>query len=161
MANPMKSFLRKLMLRAGVGTEPVTFLPLTGISKVAVYVDPEAQGASEAEGKVRAFFADAGKDLELFCPGKKDLTCTGRLKRRFRVKPGKLRRHEDLFISLATSPECFGAAFEAARSDARMKIGCCNCPPYAFNVVFSPAEGTDPGQAALFVEIAEFLKKIK
>ena len=109
---------------------------------------------------VRQFFDYQGIPVLTLCPKKEDINLIGCLKKRARGD-GDTPRQEDLFISLAASPENFAAVFEARRSTARFKVGRFQLEGGLFDLVVSMPEASEAGQAAAFAAIKDYLNKIR
>ena len=161
MKNPFLSLSRRLALRRGQSKVPTNLLPLKKVRSATVFVD--TTGGEDPEPIRRAvqqFFEYQGIPVLVFAPERRDINPIGRMKNRLR---GSHRhpRNEDLFISLAASPENFAAEYEARCSTARCKVGRFQYPGSVFDLVVTAPGGSEPSQSAAFSAIKDFLTKIR
>ena len=162
MKNPVLTTLRWMDLRRNVSTLSTGLLPLKKVHSAVVFVDAVEQGddAERVSRAVRQFFEYQGIPVTILSPVKKDLNMIGRLKPRVRGRHRNPRR-EDLFISLAATPESFAAEFEARCSRARFKVGRFQLPEKVFDLVVAAPGGVDATQSAAFSAIKDYLSKIR
>ncbi|MCR5351284.1 MAG: hypothetical protein K6E35_02155 [Bacteroidales bacterium] len=162
MKNLILTLCRRYALRQNRSTVPTSLLNLKEVKDVTVYVDVEAVGEDPEQvcRSVRQFFDRQGIPVRILCAQKKDLNLLGYLKARVRGSR-KEPRHEDMFISLATSPEHFASEFEARCSTARFKVGCCALPGGVYDLVVTPPEGVEASQTAAFSAVKAYLDKIQ
>lgn len=162
MKNPVLALLRWYVLRRNRSTVPTTLLPLREVRRATVFVDTTVEGEDSARicRAVRQFFDYQGIPVIVLCPNKKEINLIGCLKKKARGD-GETPRQEDLFISLAASPDNFAAAFEARRSTARFKVGRFQLEGDVFDLVVSMPEASEAGQAAAFAAIKDYLNKIR
>ncbi len=161
MKHPILNFFRRMVLQQGRSPISTKLMPLSKIRSAVVYVDSSAEGedASSVCHAVQQYFDYQGIPVKIFCPKKQDFNLYGRLKNR--VRGTRETRHEDLFISLAASPDNFAAAYEACYSTARFKVGRCKLPGDVFDLVVADPQDTGASQAAAFAAMKDFLDKIK
>ena len=151
---------RQMVLRQVRSTTPTSLMPLSKVKSAAVFVD--AQAGEDPQPVCRAvqqYFDYQGIPVRILCPQKGDLTINGRMKKRARGT--RESRKEDLFISLAGSPENFAAAFEACSSTARFKVGRFELPGAVFDLVVADPQDGEASPAAAFAAIKDFLDKIR
>jgi len=162
MKNPVLALLRWYVLRRNRSTVPTTLLPLREVHSATVFVDTTVEGEDPARicRAVRQFFDYQGIPVLTLCPKKDDINLIGCLKKKARGD-GETPRQEDLFISLAASPQNFAAEFEARRSTARFKVGRYPIPDGVFDLVVSMPELSEADQAAAFAAIKDYLNKIR
>ena len=157
MKNPLLAFCRRRRLRRDRSTAPTGLLPLSRIGSAAVFVDGTGEeDTTEVCALINEYFGRLGIPVTVLCPRKDDLNLLGAIRKRLREP-----RQEELFISLAASPECFAAQYEAACSPAHFKVGCCPLPDGVFDLVVGTPEGGNAGQAAAFTATMEYLDKIQ
>ena len=161
MSNPILTLFRRMALRRGRSKVPTNLLPLKKVRSAAVFVDTTGgEDPTAVRRAVQQFFEYQGIQVLVFSPEKRDLNAIGRMKNRLR---GSHRhpRQEDLFISLAASPENFAAEYEARCSTARCKVGRFQYPDPVFDMVVSAQAGNEPSQSAAFSAIKDYLTKIR
>ena len=161
MKNPFLILIRRAALRRGQSKVPTALLPLKKVQHVTVFVDTTGgEDTTPVLQAVRQFFEDQGIPVLVFCPEKRDINAIGRMKNRLR---GTHRhpRGEDLFISLAASPENFAAEYEARCSTAHCKVGRFQYPDKVFDLVVTAPDGSEPSQSAAFSAIKDILIKIQ
>ena len=157
MKNPLAAFCRRRRLRRDRSMAPTGLLPLSRIGSATVFVDSLGEeDTAPVCALVRDYFERLGIPVGILCPQKGELNLLGIIRKRLREP-----RQEDLFISLADSPECFAAQYEAACSPAHFKVGRCPLPDGVFDLVVGTPEGGDASQAAAFSAIMEYLDKIR
>ena len=161
MKNPILILIRRMALRRGQSKVPTSLLPPKKVQHATVFVD--TTGGEDTTPILRAvqqFFEYQGIPVLVFCPEKRDINAIGRMKNRLR---GSHRhpRSEDLFVSLAASPENFAAEYEARCSTARCKVGRFQYPGNVFDLVVTAPGGSEPSQSAAFSAIKDFLTKIR
>ncbi len=161
MKNPILILYRKIVLQRDRSQVPTTLLPLSVIRRATVYVDGLAEGEDPRSIRraVQQYFDYHGIPVTILCPQKRDINLFGRLKNRARGT--QEARREDLFISLAGSPENFAAEYEACCSKARFKVGRCDLPDGVFDLVVADPEEGEANQIAAFAAIKDFLDKIQ
>jgi len=159
--NPLVDFYRQMVLRRSRSTVPTTLLPLSKIHSATVFVEAAAGEEDPACvcQAVRQFFDNQGIPVLILCPQRRDINWLGQMKRRARGTPET--RQEDLFISLAGSPDNFAATYEACCSTARFKVGRFPLPDEVFDLVVSVPEADEAQQTASFDAIKDYLCKIK
>lgn len=135
-------------------------VPLHKIKTALLLVDWNGPGREETVRKAGEFFREHGINLFVINPQPGDFTFFGHIRKRA-CQPGgrKLRRHEDLFISLATD------ATKAERrekliSPAVFKIGRSAFRRDPYDILFNDQEGKIENQKDIFEAIAENLMKI-
>lgn len=160
MRNPAKYLIRRIALRKYSSGATRGLLPLDRIGSAAVFVDSSAEDAERACDDARRFFGGMGIPVTVLCPGKEELNYAGYMRRRFREPEGR-PRSEELFITLADSPECFASEFEARCSPASFKVGRYQLSGDVFDLVVTSPEGVPAGQAAVFGAVKDYLSKIK
>ena len=161
MKNPLLILIRRMALRRDRSKVPTSLLPLKKVQGATVFVD--TTGGEDTTPVLRAvqqFFEYQGIPVLVFCPEKRDINLIGRMKNRLRGSHRHPRK-EDLFISLAASPENFAAEYEARCSTARCKVGRFQYPDGVFDLVVTAPEGSEPSQSAAFSAIKDFLTKIR
>ena len=161
MKNPILILIRRVALRRGRSKVPTSLLPLKKVQSATVFVDTTGgENTTPVLRAVQQFFEYQGIPVHVFCPEKRDINLVGRMKNRLR---GSHRhpRQEDLFISLAASPENFAAEYEARCSTARCKVGRFQYPDNVFDLVVTAPDGSEPSQSAAFSAIKDFLTKIR
>lgn len=160
MKTPLLNFYRRMVLKQVRSAVPTTLLPLSKIKSVAVFVDAlSGEDPQPVCRAVQQYFDYQGIPVCILCPQKRDLTLNGRMKKRARGT--RESRQEDLFISLAGSPDNFAAAFEAHSSTARFKVGRFESPDAVFDLVVADPQEAGASQAAVFAAIKDFLDKIR
>ena len=161
MKNPLLTFCRRLVLRRDHSTAPTTLMPLAKVKRATVFVDSTVQEEDPTRvcGTVRQFFDYHGIPVTILCPQKGDLNLLGYLKKR--VRGTHESRQEDLFISLAASPDNFAAEYESRCSPARFKVGRCRLDGDVFDLVVAVPENGEATQAAAFSAIKDYLNKIR
>ena len=162
MRNPILSVCQRYVLRRDRSQVPTALMPLKKVRSATVYVDVPAEGEDVGPvcRAVQQFFDYQGIPVLILHPSKQDVNLLGYLKARVRGSRKDPRR-EDLFISLAASPDNFTAAYEACCSTARFKVGRCALPGGVFDLVVEPPEGVAASQAAAFAAIKDYLNKIR
>lgn len=162
MKNPILTLYRRVVLQRDRSQVPTTLMPLSTIKRATVYVDGQAEGEDPqlVRRAVQQYFDYHGIPVTILCPQEQDINLFGRLKNRARGIRGDSRR-EDLFVSLAGSPENFAAEYEACCSTARFKVGRCNLPDGVFDLVVADPEEGESNQIAAFAAIKDFLDKIQ
>ena len=162
MKNPILSVCRWFILRRDRSKVPTALMPLKKIRSATVFVDTSAEGEEIGPvcRAVKQFFDYQGIPVLILCPSRQDVNLLGCLKARVRGSRKEPRR-EDLFISLAASPDQFAAAYAAACSTARFKVGCCTLPGGVYDLVVAPPADVEASQAAAFAAIKDYLNKIK
>lgn len=161
MSNPFLRLFRRMALRRGRSTVPTNLLPLKKIRSATVFVDTTTgEDPTPVCRAVRQFFDYQGIPVLVLCPQKRDVNAVGRLKNRLRGSH-KNPRKEDLFLSLAVSPDNFAAEYEARCSTARCKVGRFQYPGAVFDLVVTAQAGSDPSQSAAFSAIKDYLTKIR
>ena len=160
MKNPILTLYRKVVLQRDRSQVPTTLMPLSVIRSVTVYVDGLAEGEDPQSVRraVQQYFDYHSIPVTILCPRKRDINLFGRLKNRARGT--RESRKEDLFISLAGSPDNFAAEYEACCSTAHFKVGRCNLPGDVFDLVVANPEEGEANQIAAFAAIKDFLDKI-
>lgn len=158
MKNPILLLCRWYVLRRDRSGEPTSLLPLRKVHSVTVLVDTEAaeEDSARISRAARQFFDYQGIPVRILSPARKDLDLIGRIKGQVRGS-----REEDLFISLAASPDNFTAEYEARCSKARFKVGRCSLPGRVFDLVVAAPESGETSQAAAFAAIKDYLNKIR
>lgn len=161
MKNPFLLLGRKLALRRHRSTTPTSLLPLHALHGALVFVEisEEEDDPERIARAVRQFFDYQGIPVRIISPRKEDLNLLGFRKKHIREADGP--RQEDLFVSLAASPENFAAEFEARCSPARFKVGRCDFPDGVFDLVVAGPEDRQTSQAAAFAAIKDYLNKIR
>ena len=161
MKNPILTLYRRIVLQRDRSHVPTKLIPLSKIKRAAVYVDGMAEGEDTMSVRraVQQYFDYHSIPVTILYPQKGDFNLFGRLKNR--VRGTREFRKEDLFISLASSPENFAAEYEACCSTARFKVGRCNLPGYVFDLVVADPQEDEATQAAAFAAIKDFLDKIQ
>lgn len=157
---PIKEFFRRIKIRQAVSKVPTGIRPLQNIHIVTVLLDWTGQDAAATETAIRNFFRQRGADVFIINPKQKDFTSLGRLRNRVRMKEGKMMRHEDLFISLATG-STYAERFEAAASPAKFKIGRTQTELNSYDIVLSDSETRHYQQTEVFDAMVSLLQKIK
>ena len=162
MKNPILAVCRWYALRKNRRTVPTKLLPLRQVRSATVFVDTTVEGEDSARisRAVRQFFDYHGVPVQVICPRKEDVNLIGILKPQVRGSKENPRQ-EDLFISLAGSPENFAAEYEARCSTARFKVGRFPLPGGVFDLVVETPESSEAGQAAAFAAIKDYLAKIR
>ena len=161
MKNPLLTFFRWLALRQDHSTVPTTLMPLAKVKLATVFVDttqPEEDPARVCRA-VQQFFDYHGIPVTILCPKKGDLNLLGCLRQK--VRGTRESRQEDLFISLAASPDNFAAEYEARCSPARFKVGRCRLKGDVFDLVVAVPENGEASQTAAFAAIKDYLNKIR
>ena len=161
MKNPFLILSRRMALRRDRSEVPTHLLPLKKVQSATVFVDTTGgEDTTPVRRAVQQFFEYQGIPVLIFAPEKRDLNAIGRMKNRLR---GTHRhpRGEDLFVSLAASPDNFAAEYEARCSTARCKVGRFQYPDGVFDLVVSAPGGSEPSQSAAFSAIKDFLTKIR
>ena len=161
MKHPVRTFFRRMALRRGRSTVPTALLPLTKVRGAAVFVDTTDPGEDTERvcHAVQQFFDYNGIPVLILCPAKRDVNWRGFLRKR--VRGTRETRKEDLFISLAASPDNFAAEYESRCSAARFKVGRCQLPGDVFDLVVSVPENGETSQLAVFSAIKDYLNKIR
>ena len=161
MKNPVLTLYRMLVLKRDRSLVPTTLMPLSVIRKATVYIDGEAEGEDPQSVRraVQQYFDYHGIPVTILCPRKRDVNLFGRLKSRARGAAES--RQEDLFISLAGSPDNVAAEYEACCSKARFKVGRCDLPDDVFDLIVADPEEGEANQIAAFAAIKDFLDKIQ
>lgn len=161
MKNPVVTIIRRIALQQGRSTVPTTLLPLAKVRGAVVYVNAMApdEDAGNVCHSVQQFFDYQGIPVQILCATKENLNWRGFLRKR--VRGTRETRTEDLFISLATSPEDFASEYEARCSPARFKVGCCQLPGNVFDLVVAVPENGESSLLALFSAIKDYLNKIR
>ena len=160
MKKPLRAFFRSRLLRRDRSTVPTGLLPLSRTGSAAVFVDGTGEeDTTEVCALIWDSFNRLGIPVCILCPRPGDLNWLGI--QRKRVRAAQAPRQEDLFISLAASPECFAAQYEACCSKARFKVGRCALPGGEYDLVVAPPEGGEATQAKAFVAIMDYLEKIR
>ncbi|MCR4824412.1 MAG: hypothetical protein K5849_03530 [Bacteroidales bacterium] len=162
MKNPFLTVSRWFALRRNQSTVATTLLPLREVHSATVFVDTTVAGEDPARisRAIRQFFDYHGIPVLVLCPQQQDINLVGILKPRLRGSKENPRR-EDLFISLAASPENFAAEYEARCSTARFKVGRFQLPGGVYDLVVATPETSEAGQAAAFAAIKDYLDKIQ
>ncbi len=161
MKNPFLILSRRLALRRGQSKVPTNLLPLKKVRSATVFVDTsDGEDPTPVRRAVQQFFEYQGIPVQILCPEKRDINPIGRMKNRVRGTH-KHPRQEDLYISLAASPENFAAEYEARCSTARCKVGRFQYPGSVFDLVVTAPNGSEPSQSAAFSAIKDFLTKIR
>ena len=161
MKNPLVTFGRWMALRRGRSTVPTELLPLAKVHGAMVFVDttvPEEDPEHVCRA-VQQFFDYQGVPVLILCPAKRDVNWRGFIKKR--VRGTNVSRQEDLFISLAASPDNFAAEYEARCSKARFKVGRCQLPGDVFDLVVAVPDNGESSQLAVFSAIKDYLNKIR
>lgn len=161
MRNPFLILSRRMALRRDQSKVQTHLLPLKKVQTATVFID--TTGGEDPTPVLRAvqqFFEYQGIQLQVFSPEKRDLNAIGRMKNRLRGTHRHPRK-EDLFISLAASPDNFAAEYEARCSTARCKVGRFQYPGNVFDLVVTAPDGSEPSQSAAFSAIKDFLTKIR
>jgi len=139
---------------------PTALTPLSKIKSAVVYVDTSTGEDTQVICRtVQQYFDYHNIPVTILCPVRRDLNVYGRLKNH--VRGTRDSRQEDLFISLAASPENFAAEYEARCSVARFKVGRCKLPDELFDLVVADPEEGGASQIAAFAAIKDFLDKIQ
>ena len=159
MVGPIIGISRFIAIRRNASTLGTEIMPLSRISSAVVVADAQEPQCQEALAQAERFFLSMGIPVKLLFVRKENLDLLGRLKRKIRFDGGK-QTSEDLLICLTSNPS-FAFRYEAVCSKSRFKIGRIQLRKDLFDVVFGTPEGKVSGQAEVFEEIAEFLKKIK
>ena len=161
MKNPIVAFCRWIALRRDRSTVPTALLPLTKVHEAMVFVDTMTadEDSDRVCRAVQQFFDYQGIPVQILCPSKRDVNWWGYLRKR--VRGTREFRQEDLFISLAASPDNFAAAFEARCSTARFKVGRCQLSGEVFDLVVAVPENGEASQLAAFSAIKDYLNKIR
>ncbi|MBR4524682.1 MAG: hypothetical protein IKP15_03935 [Bacteroidales bacterium] len=161
MKNPLVSFCRWMALRRGRSTVPTKLLPLAKVRVAKVFVDTTVpdEDPERVCRAVQQFFDYQGIPVLILCPAKRDVNWRGFLKKR--VRGSHESRQDDLFISLAASPENFAAEYEARCSTAIFKVGRCQLPGDVFDLVVAVPENGESSQLAAFSAIKDYLNKIR
>ena len=162
MKNPFLTVCRWFAVRRNRSSVPTTLLPLREVRSATVFVDTTVEGEDPARisRAVRQFFDYHGIPVQVLCPQKGDLNLLGILKERVRGTRENPRQ-EDLFISLAGSPENYAAEYEARCSTARFKVGRFQLQGGVYDLVVATPETSEAGQAAAFAAIKDYLNKIR
>ncbi len=160
MKNPLLTLYRRMVLQQVRSTVPTALMPLSRIKSAVVYVDTSTGEDTQVICRtVQQYFDYHGIPVMILCPSKRDFNLYGRLKKH--VRGTRDSRQEDLFISLAGSPDNFAAEYEARSSLARFKVGRCNLPDDVFDLVVADSEEGEASQTAAFAAIKDFLDKIR
>lgn len=161
MKNPVVTIIRRIALQQGRSTVPTTLLPLAKVRGAVVYVNAMVpdEDTDRICRSVQQFFDYQGIPVQILCATKENLNWRGFLRKR--VRGTRETRTEDLFISLATSPEDFASEYEARCSPARFKVGCCQLPGNVFDLVVAVPENGESSLLALFSAIKDYLNKIR
>lgn len=161
MKNPILTFIHWIVVRRGRSTVPTALIPLSRVRDVLVFVDGTApdEDAASICSVVRQYFDYHSIPVQILCPGKRDVNLLGILRKR--VRGTAEFRQEDLFISLAGSPDNFAAEYEARCSTARFKVGRYQLSGDVFDLVVAVPEDGIPTQLAAFSAIKDFLNKIQ
>ena len=161
MKNPFVTIIRRMALQQGRSTVPTKLMPLTKVHSAVVYVNAMAQ--DEEAGRichsVQQFFDYQGIPVQILRATKETVNWRGFLRKR--VRGTHESRKEDLFISLAASPEDFASEYEARCSPARFKVGCCQLPGNVFDLVVAVPENGESSPLAVFAAIKDYLNKIQ
>ena len=120
----LRKLIRLLCLRAHRSDVPTSFVPLSELRSVAVFVDDSDPGCEPARLSIRKFFGDRGMEISVISASDRDI-----------------RTSSDLFIALNTKGS-IDERYAAASSRARFKIGRHGLrnSPYDF-VLSDPEEG--------------------
>ncbi len=161
MKNPLLAICRQLALSRNRSTLPTGLLPLSQVHGAVVYVDALAADEDPVNvcRAIRQFFDHQGIPVLILCPEKSDFNLLGYLRKRSRGSRESLQ--EELFISLAGSPECFAAEYEARCSTARFKVGRFKLTGDVFDLVVDTPESGEATQEAVFAAIKDYLGKIR
>lgn len=161
MNNPLLKFCRWMALRGRRSTVPTALMPLTKVHSVTVYVDgldPEEDPAVVCR-EVRQYFDKLDIPVLILCPQRGDFNLLGFLKKR--VRGGPESRQEELFISLAGSPDDFASEYEARCSTARFKVGRSRLSDNVYDLVVATPEDEPATQVVAFKVIQDYLSKIR
>ena len=155
MTNYLLLACRRIALRRHRSQVPTTLVPLRELRSATVFVDATEEGADTESVclAVRRFFENQGIPVRILNAQKKDVNLLGYLKHPVRGSH-KNPRQEDLFISLAASPDNFAAEFEARCSTARFKVGRCALPGQVYDLVVSVPSGGEASQSGAFSAIS-------
>ncbi len=161
MKNPIVAFFRWIAVRRGRSTVPTSLIPLTKVRDALVFVDgtdPD-EDTDRICCTVRQFFDYHNIPVQILCPGKRDINLWGYVRKR--VRGTSEFRQEDLFISLAGSPDNFAAEYEARCSTARFKVGRYQLRGSVFDLVVAVPGDGESSQSSAFSAIKDFLDKIQ
>ena len=160
MKNPILALARAIAAWRGRSEVPTGLIPLKKVRRATVFVEA-LQAEEDPERISRAvsqYFAYMEIPVRILCPGKEDLNWMGYRKSALRAADPD---PEDLFISLARSPENFASEYEARCSRARFKVGRCQLPGDVFDLVVAESGDTRASQTAAFSSIKDYLTKIR
>lgn len=161
MSNFIENIIHRNSIRHRRSKTPTTLLPLRELKEAIVLLDWNAPDAQQTSDALVAFFGKAGIKVTFIKPGSKGLNPFGRFKNRDRLPEGrKVRRHEDLFLSLLPGSS-YAEEFEAFCSPARFKIGRGVFRDRVYDFHITDPEGAVSSQYEVFGTVRDFLLKIK
>lgn len=134
--------------------------PLSKIHSAVVLLDWNGKDGAETASRAMKFFKDRGISIAIMAPDKKSFNLFGHLTRKARHPEGrKVKRHEDLFISLATGSSR-AEEYELKHSPAVFRIGRSVFKKELYDILVT--DGTTPeSQLKVFDTIIDSLSKIK
>ena len=177
MFEAVKNLLRNRALKKYSSTLESSMLPLESIRSAAALIDVREASFDNCKEALNAFFRERGIKGEIFFLDlrkidseerlltsikntilRKDLSWYGRpSKEKIALLSGL---EPDLFLCLTDSEE-FVCEFAASCIRARFKVGRKQFPGKAFDMVISPPAGTSLSQKDIFLNMKEFLLKIR
>lgn len=155
---PISFIARPFLLHKNRSKVQTSILPLSEIRRAVILIDKAEDEYQKAIDKVAEFFRKKNIDAIILCPGKKDLSLWGKIKRSRRY-PDPKDTVEDLLISLYSENK-FEAEYEIVCSNSRFKIGRYNLGKDIFNIILTDPEDKSPKQWEVFDTVKDLLEKI-
>jgi len=155
MAGPFITMARKLAVRRHSSNVKTGIMPLSQVTKAAVFLDTTNADANVARKVVQNYFSDKNIPVLFIAPQQWDLNHFGWMKRNSVIADW----HEDLFVTLA-GPENFASEYAARCSRAKFKVGRSQLSGNVFDLVVSDPENSLPRQPQVFNVMRELLDKI-
>ncbi|MCQ2182939.1 MAG: hypothetical protein MJY89_06000 [Bacteroidales bacterium] len=158
--NIFKRLLQKVILSRIKDIADTSITPVSEIRSATLLVDWNGPDIAEAIGIAEDYFCGQGISLTVLNPGNRNFTLSGRLKRKIRQPEGKkIKRKEDLFISLATG-HSFAEEYEAFSSTAKFKIGRSYFKPGIYDFLIQDRDGQTENQVEVLNTIILNIQKI-
>jgi len=156
MVDPFTVLVRKIAVSRHASKVPTRIMPMSKVSKAAVFIDGAGADSNVARKLAQTYFASLNIPVLIIAPQAWDLNKFGWMKKSSVVEEWG----EDFFLSLAESDN-FASEYAARCSKAKFKVGRAKLPGNVFDIVVSNPENSLPRPHQVFNVIKDYLDRIQ